>query len=317
MRNDQLSIANITLVNRLVMPPMATEQAKEGRFSEELVTYYRDRAHDVGLLITEHAYVQEAGKASPGQAGLDEKADLAEWKKLTEAVHEAGHAKIFAQISHCGAQSRVKMRELRNVNTMNREEMEEIREAFVQAALRVKKVGFDGVEVHMAHGYLLNQFYSPLSNHRQDEYGGELENRLRFPREVVKAVREAVGEEFPLAVRLGACDYQEGGSTLEDGAKAAKELEKLGVDLLDISGGFNGFLVQGRKEAGWFSDAARAVKEAVTIPVLLTGGIRTAEEAETLLQDGSCDLIGVGRPFLKDPEAGAKLLEEADHDLRC
>lgn len=142
-------------------------------------------------------------------------------------------------------------------------------------------------------------------------------NRLRFPREVVKAVREAVGEEFPLAVRLGACDYQEGGSTLEDGAKAAKELEKLGVDLLDISGGLNGFLVQGRKDAGWFSDAARAVKEAVTIPVLLTGGIRTAEEAETLLQDGSCDLIGVGRPFLKDPEAGAKLLEEADHDLRC
>jgi NADPH2 dehydrogenase len=184
-------------------------------------------------------------------------------------------------------------------------EIRELEEKFAEAALRVKKSGYDGVEIHGAHGYLLNQFYSPLTNDRHDAYGVDsLENRTRFLMETVAAVRKAVGPDFPVAVRLGGCDYMDGGSTIDDSVRTSVLLEQAGVDLIDLSGGLYVYMRPGHREAGWFSDMSRAVKEKVKTPVIVTGGVRTPDEAETLLEEGAADFIGVGRAMLRNPAWG-------------
>ena len=175
-----------------------------------------------------------------------------------------------------------------------------IEEAFAAAAVRAVEAGYDGVEIHCAHGYLLNQFYSPMTNKRTDEYGGSLENRLRFTVETVTAVRQAVGGDVPVAVRLGGADYLPGGSREEDAVQAAILLETAGVDRLDISGGMCFFMRPGHIEPGFFSSMTEKIKAEVSVPVLLTGGIKKAEDAERLLEEGKADLIGVGRALLKD-----------------
>ena len=175
-----------------------------------------------------------------------------------------------------------------------------IEEAFAAAAVRAVEAGYDGVEIHCAHGYLLNQFYSPMTNKRTDEYGGSLENRLRFTVETVTAVRQAVGGDVPVAVRLGGADYLPGGSREEDAVQAAILLETAGVDLLDISGGMCFFMRPGHIDPGFFSSMTEKIKAEVSVPVLLTGGIKKVEDAERLLEEGKADLIGVGRALLKD-----------------
>ena len=174
-------------------------------------------------------------------------------------------------------------------------------QAYADAARRAMEAGFDGVEIHSAHSYLLNQFYSPLTNLRTDAYGGSLENRIRIIRACVRAVREAIGPDAVLAVRLGGSDYMEGGSTIADAVEAGRAFVADGVDLMDMSGGMCTFSIPGRNYAGFFRDMTEAVKAAVDVPVILTGGVWSAEKAEGLLQDGAADLIGVGRAMLKNP----------------
>ena len=173
---------------------------------------------------------------------------------------------------------------------------------FGKAAGRAQRAGFDAVTIHAHFGYLIAQFLSPFFNNRTDEYGGSLENRLRFLLETVAAVREKIGKEVPLAVRLGGADYLPGGSTEEDAVRASVILEEAGVDLLDISGGMCFFTRPGHLEAGYFSSMTEKIKAAVSIPVLLTGGIRTAEDAERMLTEKKADLIGVGRALMKDAD---------------
>ena len=184
-------------------------------------------------------------------------------------------------------------------------EIHRLEEEFAAAAMRVKKAGYDGVEIHSAHGYLLNQFYSPLSNFRADEYGSQnMENRLRFLTETVRKIRASVGDDFPVAVRFGGCDYMDGGSSIHDAAEAAALLEKEDIDILDLSGGFNGFTRGEMSEPGWFSDMSNAVKQNTVVPVILTGGVRTPAQAEELLEEGKADLIGIGRPMMRNPAWG-------------
>jgi len=175
-------------------------------------------------------------------------------------------------------------------------------EAFRAAALRAKTAGFDGVEIHSAHGYLLNQFLSPLSNKRTDEYGGDILGRIRIHLEVIKAVREEVGDNFPILLRMGACDYREGGTSIEDSTAAAKAFEEAGVDILDISGGFCGYVNPTDNGQGYFSALTEAMKSTVSIPAILTGGVTNPDAAEQLLKDGKADLIGVGRAVYKDSD---------------
>jgi len=229
-----------------------------------------------------------------------------------------GGAKIGIQITHAGsntssevlghqplAPSPVPHPRKRNEipRELTRDELQTIREAFAAAARRAKEAGFDMVEIHGAHGFLLNQFFSPLTNRREDEYGGSFENRLRFPREVVAAVRQAVGETFCIFYRFGADDQMPGGITTGDARRAAPLLVEAGVDVLDLSGGMCGASSTG---TGFFNYLAEAVKPAVDVPVMVTGGLGDPREANRVIEEDIADLVGVGRALLADPEWALK-----------
>ena len=307
-----ISIGSITLPNRLVMPPMQTNLTERGHVTEELLNYYRERAlySRPGLIITEHSCIAESGRAAEGQLSIAEDARIEEHKRLTGAIHEGGSL-AFVQLNHAGSNGVGEPVSASGLNTPGKkhprrpraltvEEIRAIEAQFAEAAVRSVKAGYDGVELHCAHAYLLNQFYSPLTNQREDAYGGCLENRLRFLLETVACVRSAIGAEVPLAVRLGGADYLPGGSTEEDAAEASRLLEQAGVDLLDVSGGMCFFVRPEHPEPGYFSSMTEKIKAQVGVPVLLTGGISRIADAEALLRDGKADLIGVGRALLKD-----------------
>ncbi|NLL17796.1 MAG: NADH:flavin oxidoreductase [Clostridia bacterium] len=311
---------HLTLNNRIVLPPMALDIATEkGQVTHGLIEHYCRRTKGLGLIIVEHAYVSPEGKAHPNQLGIYDDNLIPGLSRLAAAIHQKG-IPVGIQISHAGAraiqsscapsniQSRYLKRygESRNgrskmacAKRIKQEDIPKMIHAFARAALRGKKAGFDFVEIHGAHGYLLNQFYSPLTNIRHDDYGGSLERRLRFPIEVVKAVRDAVGEEMPIFYRLGADDRLPYGTTLDDSIKAAAMLAEAGVDCLDLSGGICGYLKEG--EEGFFSYLGKAIKPVVDIPVMVTGGIKTAEKANEIVAQKFADLVGVGRTMLKDP----------------
>lgn len=317
---ESINIGNLKLRNRIVMPPMATAKSSDGKVNEDLINYYSLRARETGLIILEHEYVSLEGKASAAQLSMADDSVIEGYKTLTDAVHEKG-AKIFAQINHAGVAAKdngLSPLSPSGINVwkqdvcydvLSLEGIKTVIEDFANAARRVKEAGFDGVEIHAAHGYLLNQFYSPLTNKRVDEYNGNtMEGRTRLHVEVIKAVRAAVGADFPVAMRFGALDYLEGGSKIEEVAEASKIFENAGIDLLDITGGLSGYIIKGNTKPGWFSELSIPAKSAVNIPVILTGGITNVDEAESLLKDGAADLIGVGRALLQDPDWSVKAL---------
>lgn len=320
MLQEPILIRQVTLRNRIVMPPMATGKAVRGAPPEELVSYYAARADATGLIITEHAYVSPEGMAHGNQLSMAEDSVIPAYGWLTDAVHAKGAA-IFAQISHAGALARdtgttpispsgISVWErVTDTLPMSEADIARVKGCFVSAALRAKAAGFDGVEIHSAHGYLLNQFYSPLTNHRTDAYsGGTLEGRTRLHAEILQAVRGAVGEEYPIAIRFGASDYKPGGSNIEEIPAACRIFERAGADLLDISGGLCSYTIPGVSTPGWFSELTLPAKRAGSIPVLLTGGITMGVQAEQLLQEGAADLIGVGRAMLKEPDWAVQAL---------
>ena len=320
MITESLHMGLIDLKTRIVLPPMATEKSEGGLVSDALCEYYRERARNplIGLIITEHMYIASQGRASRGQLSIDADGAINGLKRLTDTIHDAGNGiKVFAQINHAGGKADPELTGQETVSSsaqhfkysesreLSADEIHRIAELFADAALRAKKAGYDGVEIHSAHGYLLNQFYSPLINRRRDEYGPDsMENRLRFHKEVLFRTRELVGDEFPIAVRLGGCDYQEGGSSEDDAAEASRLLYGYGADMIDISGGMNGYIIEGHDYPGYFKDMSKNVKEAVRIPVMTTGGVTRPEEAEELLSGGYADLIGVGRAIYKDAAWG-------------
>ncbi len=313
MKIDQaISIGTLTVQNRLVMPPMQTNKTQDGHVTDALVEYYRARAigSKPGIIITEHSCVLQNARAAEKQLLIASDDMIPEHKRLVDAIH-AGGCKAFVQLNHAGSFGIDESVSASNVNiplkkltkrprALTVEEVHSIVDAFAAAAVRAVKAGYDGVEIHCAHGYLLNEFYSPITNKRKDEYGGTLENRLRFLLETVTAVRKAIGADVPMSVRLGGADYLPGGSKEEDAVETAIILEKAGINLLDISGGMCFYMRPGHLEPGYFSSMTEKIKAKFSIPVLLTGGIKTPEDAERLLAEEKADLIGVGRALLKN-----------------
>jgi NADPH2 dehydrogenase len=324
---EPLITRNLMLHNRLVLPPMATSKANpDGSMSDALLAYYdeKSRGGAFGLIITEHCYITRQGMNRVGQPAIADDGTIDGWRRLTETIHGNG-SKIAMQINHAGAACSAEATGFEVVSAsdipsptgpgetprpLTHDEIATVVGQFALAARRVKAAGFDGVEIHGAHGYLLNQFFSPLTNKRTDEYGGDVLGRIRIHLEVIRAVRTAVGDDFPVLLRLGARDYIEGGTTLADSTLAAVEFERAGVDILDITGGLSGYLVPGHDEPGWFAELSEGMKRVVAIPVILTGGVTEASQAEALLAAGNADLIGVGRAVLKDPEWARRAVRE-------
>lgn len=313
---EPLQVGRLSLSNRLVMPPMATGKAlPDGEVSQEILDYYAEKSKGghIALIIVEHSFIQADGKASGHQLSIADDRMISRLRELATIIQNSG-SKAIMQINHAGSAASfdiintiplapsaiVNPRKGSHPREMTRPELTMLINSFQRAARRVKEAGFDGVEIHSAHGYLLNQFFSPLTNHRTDEYGGGIHNRIRIHLEIIQAVRATVGDDFPILLRLGASDFQEGGTTIEDSQVAAREFQQAGIDILDISGGFCGYQVPGLSGQGYFSPLTESIKKTVSIPVILTGGITDPQAAEQLLIDGKADLIGVGRAVFKD-----------------
>ncbi len=318
MLKDPIVIKNLAVNNRLVMPPVDLRKADaDDTVSEEMLRHYKAIAQTgIGMIFIEHTYVDPAGKVHPNQLASYDDKFIAGLNELASTLHACGDVKVVDQINHGGSRAHPDDPDTvpgapsavinpRNPNSMPREltveEIHDITKKFAEAAVRIKKAGFDGVEIHSAHGFLLTQFLSPLTNKRNDQYGGSLENRLRIHKEIIQSVREAVGSDYLISMRLGGPDYLEGGSELNDIIEAGVLLEQYGLDLISVSGGMLGHVRPDRTEPGYFKDISIPIKERVSIPVVLSGGVIVPQDAEDLLNENAADLIGVGREMVKDP----------------
>jgi len=306
-----LKVGSVTLRNRVVLPPMATEKSTSDGFpTEELYEHYDKQSKGPGLVIVEHSYVTRKGKLSSNQLGIYSDEHVKKLSKLSQIIRSNGAVSAI-QINHAGGACKQKVTGekpvapsdayFEDVEPLTVEEMRSIKDDFTQAAERAVEAGFDAVEVHGAHGFLLGQFLSPITNQRDDEYGGEsLENRMRFPLEVVKSVKDVVGDTL-LLYRLGATDMNENGLTVDESKVFAKKLEKLGVDIIDVSGNLSGSRPD-KDEQGYFVPAAEEIKSVVDVPIIGVGGITEASYADEILHDEKVDLVAVGREQWKNPD---------------
>lgn len=317
---DPLEIKGLTFKNRIVMPPMATGLATtNGAVTDRIIEHYTRRSKALGLVIVEHSYVTLQGKVSERQLGIYDDGLVSGLEELSSNVHATG-TPVVIQINHGGRKTSKETTGLQpvapssteNARELKAKEIETLAEAYATAAKRAMKAGFDGVELHGAHGFLLNQFYSPLSNRRRDKYGGSLENRIRFPLEVVERVKEKLGGRL-LLYRIGSDDLDPKGTTIEDSKKFAVKLEEAGVNIVDVSGGFCGdgqSITQFQDIQGYFVPQAQEIKNVVDIPVIGVGGIKDPEYANKIIQEEKVDLVAVGRGLLNDPDWAIKAIKE-------
>jgi 2,4-dienoyl-CoA reductase-like NADH-dependent reductase (Old Yellow Enzyme family) len=288
----------------------------EGAVTDRLVNFYVRRSAYVGLPIVEHAYVSPAGKIGRKQLGIYDDSLIDGFEKLAAGIHSTG-APAIVQISHAGGVANKKVigttpagpSARGKTRMLEKSELLAIADDYALAADRAVKAGFDGVELHGAHGYLLNQFFSPLLNKRDDEFGGLLENRMSFPLLVVERVQRRLDGRL-LLYRLGSDDLAPNGTHIEDAVAFAVKLEAAGVDILDVSGGMCGSEPKQLQHiTGYFVPQAREVKKVVKAPVIGVGGIKDADFAGKLVCDGVVDLVAVGRALWHDNEWAQKAVQ--------
>lgn len=318
---DPLEVDGLNLDSRIVLPPMHTGKANDaGKVTDSLVEHYRERAEKAGLVIIEHSYVSPKGKHSKNQLGIDRGELISGLERLANAIKRKDTPAII-QINHAGGRAKngrnVNLKPVspsgsEGVRKLEAEEIDEIIESFAEAADRAVRAGFDGVEVHGAHGFLLNQFYSPIVNQRSDMYGGSFEDRIRLPIQVVERVRDVIGDRA-LLYRLGSVDLDPDGNGIEDSKKFSERLVDSGVDILDVSGGVCGSRpseLEGKQ--GFFVPQASEIKKSVEVPVIGVGGIRDPEYTDKVVREGSVDLVAVGRAQLSNPNWANKAAEKLE-----
>lgn len=318
---EPLTIRRMTMKNRIMMTPMGTNYGEQsGEMSFLHINYYEQRARGgTGLIMVENANVDyPLGSNGTTQLRIDHDNYLPRLFKLTETVHKHG-ACIGIQINHAGASAQSARTQMQPVSAsdlpskaggeiprpLEKEEILQIVKKYGQAAKRAQAAGFDTVEIHAGHSYLISQFLSPLTNHRTDEFGGSAENRARFARMVLEEVRAQVGPHFPIFVRISADEFLEGGNTLEDTLDYLQYFQEE-ADVIDVSAGLNSS-IQYQIDAnylpdGWRSYMAKAVKERYGKPCVTTGNIRNPQVAEDILARGDADIIGMGRGLIADPD---------------
>ncbi len=317
---EPITIRRMTVKNRLSMAPMGTNYGEQnGEMSFLHMDYYEQRAQGgVGMIIVENACVDfPLGSNGTTQIRIDHDNYIPRFYKLCETVHQYGTC-IAIQINHAGASAMDKRIGMQTVSAsdipsklggsvprpLTKEEILEIVKKYGEAAKRAQAAGFDAVEIHAGHGYLISQFLSPTMNKRTDEFGGSPKNRARFAQMIMEEVRKQVGPFFPIFCRISADELAEGGNTLEDTLELLTYFEKE-ADVIDVSAGLNSSLQYQidscQLEDGWRSYMSRAVKEKFGKPTITTGNIRSPKRAEEILENGDADFIGMGRGLIADP----------------
>jgi len=330
-----IKIGNLEIKNRFVVPPMGTNYANpDGTVSRQMIDYYVERAKGgFGLIILEVTAVDPLGKAILFEAGLWDDSQIPGFKQLVDEVHAAG-AKIFMQLHHCGRQtvpfylggeqpvapSAVACPVMDAIpHELTNEEVWDLVEKFGDAAVRAKKAGFDGVEVHGAHGYLVAQFMSPHANKRMDEFGGTFMGRMKFPLEIFKNIRSKVGNDYPMSFRFGYDEMVNGGRTIEESTVIAKLAEEAGVDVLNVSimtyASMPYMSAPPAMPSGFNQYPTAKIKASVSIPVITVGRYNNMYMAEDVLKSGRADLIALGRESITDPFIPTKVAENRLEDI--
>lgn len=316
---NEFILKNHKLKNKIVMPPCVCFGWSDdsGLVSDAHIDHYKKRAiGEVGLIIVEAAAIEKEGRLADSQIGIWNDSQFESLSNLSKAINEEGSVSLI-QIHHAGNKSReniskeplsaskLKLDDGRYSKEMTIKDIKNIQEKFINSALMAERAGFNGIELHAAHGYLINQFISPITNKRTDEYGGNIENRMRFITEMVDQIKSKVSKNFILSARLGA-----NSSTLEDGIKAAKILEKHGLDMIHISAGISDEedIPSPPKNFNynWIIFMGVEIKKHLTIPVIVVNGLRSIEQANYLIENKMADFTAIGRGLLVDPNWAKK-----------
>ncbi len=314
-------IGKLRLKNRLVRAAAAEGACPDGRMTEAGLDIYRRLASGgVGLIITGHMTVMREGRAERTQTCVYDDSFTDAIGRIAAVVHARGNdCKVVAEISHAGMQSRIcepvgptsrpwPRRGKLKPRALTTREVQDIISHYAQAARRVKEAGFDGVEIHCAHGYLLSSFLSPYTNTRTDAYGGSLAKRTRIVREIIEQARALVGQDFPILVKMNCDDGVEGGINIDTFPALAKEIEKTGIQALEVSGHNPCRMgISGPEQESYFLNYARRLD--LDIPVILTGGNRSIERLEKIANSGGPDFFAMARPLIREPDLPNRWLE--------
>ncbi len=329
---EPITIHNLEIKNRIVMPSMGLSFSDDYSFNDRYRAFYRERARGgVGLMTIGPLAIDKVGSA-PFMPGLFEDNQVEPIKAFVDELHRETDVKVATQFLQMGrytfsfltgmtpiAPSAVPSKLTRETpREMTREDIEEVKEAYAQAARRAKEVGFDLVEILACTGYLISQFLSPVTNKRTDEYGGGMENRMRFGLEVIGKVREAVGDDMALAIRIAGNDFMKGGHTNTESSLFAAEADKAGVNAINVTGGWHETDVPQlttNVPPGGFAYLARGVKDKVNVPVFASNRLGDPFVAEKVLRSGACDMVCWGRPLIADPELPNKAREGRFHEI--
>jgi len=337
---EKVNIGTLELPNRFVRSATWEGMCDEhGRPKERLANLYRELAQGgVGLIITGYTVVHPKGRQMTGAIGACSDNQIQVLGSLAAAVHEAG-GKLMAQLFHAGAQTSIRTigeaplgpSETESPfysgvpRAMTMEEIQEVAASFGQSARRAMEAGFDGVQLHGAHGYLINQFLSPLTNIRTDRYGGSLKNRFRFLEEVYTSVREQVGPDFPVVIKLTGSDNLDGGLKIEDAVFFAQSLQDLGIDAIEVSAGTSGSgdgvpvrkSINSEEKEGYNARFARLIREQVSVPVILVGGLRSFPVIKKFLDHQVADLFALSRPLIREPDLVNIWRKDPGHRSTC
>ena len=332
------ALHSLTLRNRFVRSATWTGTADEDGLPTEEWTRRMTALGEggVGLIVTGHAYVSPEGKATPRQLAAVDDRCVEPLRRAVDAVHATG-AKIAIQLAHAGVYAddsapRPKRVVSKTKGVSDEEErvfteadIDALVSSFAAAAVRGKAAGFDAVVLHAAHGYLLSQFISPYFNKRDDSFGGDTERRAAVPVRIVRAVRDAVGEAFPIVVKMNGGDYVDGGLETDEAIRIVEMSAQAGASAVEVSGGLVRSIkfspsrvgISSEKKEAYFQDAARRIKARLSIPVILVGGIRSLDVAESVIASGAADFIALSRPLICEPDLIARWASGDRSPSRC
>ena len=331
---DPLTIKRMELRNRFVRSATVENLGDQGMVTDSLIDLYKELSKgEVGLIITGGLFPKKAGQILPGQLAADRDEAIPGLKRLARVVHENG-GKVAAQILHAGGYcspeltgfpsegpvSMVNPYTGLQVRALSRDEVHELVELYVLAACRAMEAGFDAVQVHAAHSHLVSLFLSPVINNREDEWGGSVENRSRFVREICQGIRRLAGPDYPILVKIGLLDTHPDGKPLSEGLETAKSLEADGVDCIEVSEGYEAegaHHIRLDAMSPYYLEECREARPGLSLPLILVGGMRTLKDMKAVLEEGVADAVAMCRPFIMNPHIVQEFREGSAIESEC
>ena len=321
---DQLTINKLELHNRFVRSATMDSMADDGMVSEREITLYRELGRgDIGLIVSHGLYPTKEGQCSPGQLSAHSDEAIPSLQRLVRAVHDNG-GKIAAQVLHGGWMCSQEVTGLRpvgpsqlvhprsgvTIRQLSSDEIHELVDDYAKAAVRIIEAGFDAIQLHGAHSWLISAFLSPATNKREDEWGGSARGRARFVRELYRCIRKVTGPDYPILIKLGIRDYHPEGKTAAEGAEVARLLQEDGFDAIEVSEGLEQDFFHHIRRDGvtpYYLEDCRHAREKLSVPLILVGGMRTLKDMQQVLDAGMADAVSLCRPFIMNPHLVADL----------